>query len=106
MRKDINPLILDYDKVREKEMKTEFFREYKMRIRLILISKLIGKNKIKAINSWAVAIMRYGARKLKWRVDKLKELNRKTRKLLTIHKGLHLKSDVGKLYVSTWEEED
>ena len=106
MRKDINPLILDYYKVREKEMKTEFFREYKMRIRLILISKLIGKNKIKAINSWAVAIMRYGARKLKWRVDELKELNRKTRKLLTIHKGLHPKIDVGKLYVSTWEEED
>ena len=43
--------ILEYDKVKEKEMKTEFFREYKRRIRLILISKLNGKNKIKAINS-------------------------------------------------------
>ena len=52
--------ILEYDKVNEKEMKTGFVREYK-RIRLILISKLNGKNKIKAINSWAVAIMRYGA---------------------------------------------
>ena len=38
--------ILEYDKVKEKEMKTEFFREYKSRIRLILISKLNGKNKI------------------------------------------------------------
>ena len=42
-------------------MKTEFIREYKRRIRLILISKLNGKKKIRAINSWAVAIMRYGA---------------------------------------------
>ena len=44
--------ILENDKVKEKEMKTEFFREYKRRIRLILIFKLNGKNKIKAINSW------------------------------------------------------
>ena len=48
-----------YDTVKEKEMKTEFVREYKRRIRLILISKFNGKNKIKAINSWAVAIMTY-----------------------------------------------
>ena len=53
--------ILQYDKVKEKEMKTELAREYKSRIRLILISKLNGKNKIKTINSWAVAIMKYGA---------------------------------------------
>ena len=37
-------------------MKTEFVREYKRRIRLILISKLNRKNKkIKVINSWVVA---------------------------------------------------
>ena len=52
--------ILEYEKVKEKEMKTEFVREY-IRSRLILRSKLNEKNKIKAINSWAVAIMRYGA---------------------------------------------
>ena len=53
--------ILEYDKVKEKEMKTEFVRECKSRIRLISISKLNRKNKIKTINSWAVAIMKYGA---------------------------------------------
>ena len=52
--------ILEYEKVKEKEMKTEFVRECK-RSRLILRSKLNEKNKIKAINSWAVAMMRYGA---------------------------------------------
>ena len=57
--------ILEYEKVKEKEMKTEFVREYK-RSRLILRSKLNEKNKIKAINSWAVAIMRYGAGVLEW----------------------------------------
>ena len=95
--------ILEYDKVKEKEMKTEFVREYKRRLRLILSSKLNRKNNIKAINSWAVAIMRYGAGMLEWRFYELKELDRKTRKLLTMYKGLHPKSDVDKLYVSRKE---
>ena len=65
-------------------MKTEFVREYKRKIRLILISKLNGKNKTKAINSWTVAIIRYGAGVLEWKFDKLKELDRKTRKVKKI----------------------
>ena len=38
--------------------------------------------------------MRYGAGVLEWRFDKLKELDRKTRKPLTMHKVLYPKSDV------------
>ena len=41
--------VLDYPKVKEKEIKTEFFREYKRRIGLILKSKLKGMNKIEVI---------------------------------------------------------
>ena len=81
-------------------MKTEFFREYKSRLRLILRSKLNGKNKIKAINGCLSSIMIYGAGVLEWRFDELKELDRKTRKLLTMHKGLHSKIDVDRFYVS------
>ena len=47
--------------------------------------------------------MKYGAGVLKWRFDKLKEFERKTRKLLAMHKGLHRKSDVDRLYVSRKE---
>ena len=53
--------MLEYDKVKKKGIKTEFVREYKRRLRLILRSKLNEKNKIKAINSWAVIIMIYSA---------------------------------------------
>ena len=63
---------LEYDKVKEREMKTEFVRKYKRRLSLILRSKLNEKNKIKPINCWAVAIMRYGAGVLEWRIDKLR----------------------------------
>ena len=44
----------------------EFVREYNRKIRVILLSKLNGKNKTKAINSWTVAIMRHGAGVLEW----------------------------------------
>ena len=75
--------ILEFDKVKEKEMKTELVREYIRRWRLVL--------------RWAVVIMRYGAGVLKWIFDKLKELDRKTQKLLKMHKGLYPKSDVDRL---------
>ena len=41
--------------------------------------------------------MRYGVGVLEWRVDERQELDRKTRKLLTMHKGLQPKSDVDRL---------
>ena len=53
--------IVELDKIKESEMKEKTIKEYKRRLRLILKSKLNGKNKITAINSWAVAIFRYGA---------------------------------------------
>ena len=76
--------ILEYDKVKERGLKMEFVREYNRKIRVILLSKLNGKNKTKAINSWTVAIMRHGAGVLEWWVDALKMLDRKTRKLVKI----------------------
>ena len=47
--------------------------------------------------------MRYGAGALECRVDELKELDRKTRKLLTMHKELHPKNDLDRLYISRKE---
>ena len=39
----------------------------------MLKSKLNGKNKIKAINTWAVAVLRYGAGIIKWTESELKD---------------------------------
>ena len=44
--------------------------------------------------------MRCGAGVLERRIDEPKELDRKTRKLLTMHKGLHPNSDVDGFYFS------
>ena len=57
-------------------------------------SKLNGKSKIKAMNTWAVSSIRYGAGIIKRTVAELDEMDRKTRKIMTINKEFHPKSDV------------
>ena len=81
-------------------MKDKFRNEYFRRVKLILRSKLNGRNKIMALNTWAVSILRYGAGILKWNKNELQEMDRKTRKFMTMNKELHPRSDVAWLYVS------
>ena len=81
--------ILEYDRVKEQEMKDKFRNEYFRRTKLILKSKLNGRNKIMALNTWAVSILRYGAGILKWNKNEPQEVDRKTRKFITMNKELH-----------------
>ena len=91
--------ILEYDTVKEKKMKDVFAAEYKRRIKLVLKSKLNGKNKILAINAWAVAVLRYSFGELDWKKEELTAMDRMTRKVMTIHGALHPKSDVDRVFV-------
>ena len=91
--------ILELDEIKEHEMKIKVTAEYKRRLRLILKSKLNGKNKIQAINTWAVALLRYGAGIINWKVDELKKMDRTTRKTLTMYGVLHPNSDIDRLYL-------
>ena len=47
----------------------------------------------------ALPIIRYTAGIVHWPINVLEELDRQTRKLLTIHRGLHPRSDVDRLYL-------
>ena len=53
-----------------------------------------------AVNTWAVSLMRYGAGILGWNTNELQKLDRKTRKIMTINKEPHPRSDVARIYVS------
>ena len=53
--------ILELDKFKERKMKDIFRAEYLRRFKLVMKSQLNGKNKIRAANTWAVSLMRYGA---------------------------------------------
>ena len=59
--------ILEYNKIKESKMKDNFQRIKVMRrIKVIMRSRLNCRNKIIAINIWAVSLMRYDAGIVKW----------------------------------------
>lgn len=58
-------------------------KEYHCRVRMILKSKLNGG--FTAIDKRAVSILRYGAQIISWTNNELQEMNKKTRKLLTLN---------------------
>ena len=57
--------ILKYSRMKEQEMKDMFRNGYFRRAKLILKSKLEGRNKVMAWDTWAVSIMSYGTGILK-----------------------------------------
>ena len=91
--------ILELDKFKEREMKDIFRTEYLRRFKLVMKSQLNGKNKIKAANTWAESLMRCGAGTIKWNKEELQGIDRKSRKIMTMNKELHPRSDVARIYV-------
>ena len=87
------------DKFKKREMKDIFRAEYLRRFKLVMKSHLNDKNKIKAANTWAVSLIRYRAGTIKWNKEELQELDRKSRKIMTMNKELHPRSDIARIYV-------
>ena len=81
-------------------MKDKFKNEYFRRAKLILKSKLNGKNNIAVLNTWAVSNMRYGTGILTWNKNELQEMDRKTKKFMKMNKELHPRSGATRLHVS------
>ena len=86
--------ILEADTIKQVEMKNKIQKEYLRRTRKLLEKKLNSRNFIKVIDTWAV---RYSGPFLKWTRDELRQVDQRTRKLL--HKALHPRDDVERLYV-------
>ena len=70
---------------------------------IILETKLCCRNLMKGLNTWAVPLVRYSGPFLKLTREELKQMNQRTRKLMTMHKALHPRDDVDWLYVSRKE---
>ena len=69
------------------------------RLRLVLSTELSAKNKIQATGSLALPVLRNGSGIVNRHQEELQKLDRKTKKLLTIHGQHHPKADVDRLYV-------
>jgi hypothetical protein len=74
-------------------------KKYIRRLRLILSTELSAKNKIQAIGSLAISVLRYGFGIINWHQEEIQKLDRKTTKMLNIHGQHHPKADIYRLNV-------
>ena len=95
--------ILEADTIKQVEMKEKTKKEYIRRTKKLLETKLYCRNLVKGINTWAVPLVGYSGPYFKWTKEELKQMITRTIKLMTIHKALHTRDDVDRLYVS-WKE--
>ena len=98
--------ILQSDTVIEKQIKGKVKGKYFRRLKLLLKSKLSSRNLIKAINSWAVAIVRYSAGVIGWTAKELKRIDITTRKRMTLAGAFYMRSSVDRLYIKGVKVED
>ena len=95
---------LEADTIKQVQMKDKIQKEYLRRTRKLLKTKLSCRNLIKGINTWAMSLVRCSGPFLMWTRDELKQMDQRTRKLMTMQKALHPRDDVDRLYISRKEE--
>ena len=86
--------LVEADEVMVNEMKDEVKKQHYRRVRKVVETKLNSGNVFKAINTWAVSVVRYSVAFLGLSRLQLEGINRRIRKLLTMHNGFHPKSNV------------
>jgi hypothetical protein len=72
--------------IQHQQMKERLKEEYRRRLRMILKFELNARNKITAIGALAVPVVRYSFGTIGWRMEEMKQIDRKTRKMLTMYK--------------------
>ena len=89
--------------VQHHTMKVKIRKEYKRRIKLVLMSELNARNKIAAINTLAVPLILYSYGVTDWTLDEIQDVDRMTRKQLCMKWMLAKKADVDKIYLPCQE---
>jgi len=89
--------------IQHQQTKERLKQEYSRRLRMILKSEMNARNKITAIGALAVPVFRYSFGIINWRTEEIKKIDRKTSKMLTMHKMHHTKADIDRLYVKRKE---
>ena len=84
-------------------MKDKILKEFYRRQRHLTSSKLNGGHTIRALNYWAVSLVRYSAGILKWTKDELKVIDRKTRKIMTMNRRYHPQRGTDRLCIPRME---
>ena len=72
-------------------------------MKLLVKSELYAGNLVKGINTWAIGVVRYSAGVLDWTKDDLRQMDPKTRKMLTLCGAFHKRASFGRLYLKRKE---
>ena len=66
---------------------------------MLVKSELYAGNLVKGINTWTIGVVRYSAGVLDWTKDDLRQMDSKTRKMLTLCGAFHKRGSFGRLYL-------
>ena len=91
--------IIEGEDIKHQEMKEKIKKEYIKVLKAILKSKLNSGNTVKALNTWAVPVIRYSAGRVDLNNSELCNMDRKTRKVLYMYQSLCPRSNVDRLYL-------
>ena len=91
--------ILESDAIKSETMKQNIKTMYLKRVEKILKTKLNGGNTVRAINVWAISMVRYSAGIIEWTQEELRVMDRETRKRMRWNRALHPRADVHRLYL-------
>jgi hypothetical protein len=83
--------------IEHKNEKEKLKKGYVRRLRLIFSTELSAKNKMQATGSLAVPVLRYSFGIINWHQEEIQKLDRKTRKMPTIHGQHHPRTDTDHL---------
>ncbi|XP_072169481.1 uncharacterized protein [Diadema setosum] len=91
--------VLESDDVSSNTIKVSVTKEYFSRVKSVLKSHLNGGHVITALNTWAVAVLRYTGGVVEWTKAELAAMDRKTRKMLSMYKTHQMSAYVDRLYL-------
>ena len=83
--------------IQHSSMRETIRKECFRRVRSILRSESNKRNRIDAINSLALPVVTYSFTIINWSLTEIKKVDTKIRRLLTMHRTHHPKSDVNRL---------
>ena len=85
--------MLEYNKVKESEMKENFQRNYLRRKNIIIKGRLHGRIRNLAIITWAVSLITYGAGTVKWTKHEPDELGQTIKKVMAMNMYLLMREE-------------
>ena len=91
--------VTEWDRIQHSSMREKIRKKCFRRVRTILRSELNARNRIDAINSLALPMVTYSFTIINLSLTYIKKVDTKIRKLLTMHRMHHPKSDVNRSYL-------